>query len=61
MTSKKKPRKCLWMKAVGKHLLLSWFNCWLTPMFWKLEHSFIFQVGWLSLYYTKRIREEDDK
>lgn len=46
--------KCLWMKAIGKHVLLSVYNFRVTPMLCKFNNgNIIVQVGWLSLYYHK--------
>jgi len=35
----KKNRKCLWLKAIGEHTLISVYNFWVSPCFHKFSNG----------------------
>ncbi len=49
--------RCLWLKAIGKHILISIFNKRVFFMFEKFKGgNIIFQLGWLSLFYCRTLK-----
>jgi len=48
-------KRCLFLRAIGKNVLLSIYSFRVIPMAYKFNSgSKIFQFGWFSLYYRKK-------
>lgn len=47
-------KKCLWLKTLGKHILISIRNYWgVTVLIKFTSGDVLISLGWISLFYCK--------